>query len=191
MNIILSLKERYPNSIRKYEVGDYIAREGDVCSTISILLNGNIKISSITSNGNEILYKQLSRGDIFGNNLAFSNSPLYKGDVIVEENSTLLVFDKEEFMDLLSESKDFLESYLMYQSEDAKKLNQNVKLLSMNNAEDRLFYLLKHNKNGLKYKNISSLALQLGLTREVTSRLVHRLEKDGRIQIKDKTIIKA
>ena len=103
------------------------------------------------------------------------------GDVIAEEDSRIFLFDKETFLNLLTTDKNFLESFLYYQSEDAKNLNQTVKLLSMDKAEDRLFYLLRHNRNGLKFKNMSTLALQLGLTRESTSRLIHRLLREGQI----------
>lgn len=175
---------------RRYEKGEYIAREGDTCTTIGILIEGNVRISSLSYNGNEIVYKILAKGDMFGNNLLFSSNPIYKGDVVAEEDTIILIYNKEEFIDLLSSDKELLLSFLSYQSDDAKKLNQQIKILSMSSAEERLMYLLGHNKKGLRYKNVTSLASLLSLTREVTSRLIHKLEKDGVIEIKDKVIYK-
>ncbi|MCQ2772354.1 MAG: Crp/Fnr family transcriptional regulator [Bacilli bacterium] len=188
MEYIEKLLESYKDKIRSYKKGMYIAREGERCSFIGIVIEGYIKISSISSNGDEIFYKHLYSEDMFGNNLLFSSNPVYKGDVVTMEDTRVFLFDKETFLNLLTTDKEFLESFLFYQSEDAKRLNQTVKLLSMDKAEDRLFYLLRHNRNGLKFKNMSTLALQLGLTRESTSRLVHRLLREGQIYIVDNLI---
>ena len=69
-----------------------------------------------------------------------------------------------------------------------KSLNAKIKLLSFSLAEERLnYYLLMHN-GVINYKYITSLADQLNLTREVLSRLLSKLEKEGKIKRTNKTI---
>ena len=70
-------------------------------------------------------------------------------------------------------------------------MNLKIKLLTFINAEDRLLYYLQINHSKLKYRSIADLAKTLYLSREVLSRLVHRLENEGIIYIRDKTIIKS
>ena len=67
------LKEDEWKLVKKLVVkkGEIIFRENDECFSIGIIKSGQISISSLTFEGNEIIYNSLKSGDIFGNNLIF------------------------------------------------------------------------------------------------------------------------
>ena len=127
---------------------------------------------------------------MFGNNLIFSSNPVYRGDVVANKESYLYLIDKEKLISLLKTNEEFLLAYLQTQSDFGKDLNLNIKLLTLNNAKERILYYLKTNDDKLVYKTITELAKRIYLTREVLSRSLHELERDHVISIKDKIITK-
>ena len=170
--------------------GEILFYEDDKCLSIGIVVSGEIKISSITFEGNEIIYNTLKSGDIFGNNLIFSKESFYRGNVISVTNSKVAIISKENLITILKNNSDFLIKYLEIHSEFTKSLNSKIKLLSFNSAKERFLYYLFINHNEITFKNITSLANSLFLSREATSRLISQMEKNNEITRKGNHIIK-
>ncbi|MCR4911836.1 MAG: Crp/Fnr family transcriptional regulator [Bacilli bacterium] len=185
-------KEEIQNlKIVEVKKGDTLFFEDEICKNVGLVIKGEIRIVSFLEDGREIIYNVLADGEMFGNNLIFSSSPNYRGDVIAQEDSLLYLLSKEDLLSLLKTNNEFLEAYLWTQAESGKQMNLKIKLLTFINAEDRLLYYLQINHSKIRYKSISDLAKTLYLSREVLSRLIHKLEKDGVIYIRDKTIVKS
>ena len=162
--------------------------EGDECRKIGIVISGRLSIVSYYSDGKEVIYNILEKGKMFGNNLIFSSEPFYRGDVVADEESKVLLIDKEEFLKAISSNQEILELFLREQSDFSKSLNLKIKLLTIDSAKERILYYLTINKNVITYKSITKLAKTLYLSREVVSRTIYKLEKEGIIEIKDKRI---
>ena len=170
--------------------GETLFYENDRCENIGIVDKGEVRIVSYQENGQEIVYNIISKGMMFGNNLIFSTEPFYRGDVVANEISEVYLINKQDLKTILKENEQFLEEYLRMQSDFGKSLNLRIKILTFNNAEDRILFLLNVNNDNLKIKSISDLAKTLNLTREATSRSLHKLEKSGVIIIEGKIIKK-
>lgn len=190
MKTFISILENHPKKIKTYNKNQVISFEGDLCNYVRIIVSGRILISSITISGQEIVYKELKQNDIFGHNLLFSNNPRYRGNVVCLESTDVYEFNKKEFIELLTNYEGFAEAFLQYQSEDSKKLNQQIKVQSLPSAEEKIFYLLQINKQELKFKSITELSRRLYISREATSRAVSKMIKEGKIKILNKTILK-
>ena len=190
MNILDLLTPRQRENGEKYafDKGETLFQEGDVCSGVAFIQRGKIKIASYTLEGREVVYNQLREGDVFGNNLAFSNEPFYRGSVIGQTEGEIVYFPKGELMQLFTQNGAFLEEYLRIQSDFGKSLNLKIKLLGFANAEERFEYYLQTKQGIFRYRSISALAEELFLTRETLSRLLHRMKKDGKIVWEGKTI---
>ena len=165
--------------VKGYQVAknNVIFHEGDVCETIGIIISGKVDIISYSFEGKELLINSLKAGEIFGNNLIFSSEPVYRGDVIAQEKSVTAIINKENLVYLLQNNKDFLNLYLKAQSDKAKLLTSRIQLLSLVNAEERLFYYASKNDNVIVYKNVTTLAATIGVQRETLSRLLTSLIK--------------
>ena len=165
--------------VKGYQVAknNVIFHEGDVCETIGIIISGKVDIISYSFEGKELLINSLKAGEIFGNNLIFSSEPVYRGDVIAQEKSVIAIINKENLVYLLQNNKDFLNAYLKAQSDKAKLLTSRIQLLSLVNAEERLFYYASKNDNVIVYKNVTTLAATIGVQRETLSRLLTSLIK--------------
>ena len=162
--------------------------EGDKCENIGIVKKGRVSIVSYFSDGQEVIYNILEKGGMFGNSLIFSSSPFYRGDVVAIEESEIIYIKKDELLKALASNKELLELYLKEQSDFSKKLNFKIKLLSIQNAEDRIIYYLTFHKREIEYKSILKLSKELYLARETLSRTIYKMERNGIIKIQNKKI---
>lgn len=172
---VLSKKER--QLVKGFQIvkGSTIYHEGDVCESIGIIISGKVDIVSYSFAGKEMLINSLKAGEIFGNNLLFSSTPIYKGNVIAKEKCVIAFINKENVINLLQNNREFLELYLKAQSDFGKSLNARIQLLSFPNAEERLFYYASKNNGIIEFKNVTTLAATIGVQRETLSRLLTNL----------------
>ena len=187
---VLSKKEH--QMVKGYQIakGNVVYHEGDVCESIGIVISGKIEIVSYSFEGKELLINSLKPGEIFGNNLLFSSSPIYRGDVVAKEKSVVAFINKENLIYLLQNNAEFLDLYLKAQSDKATALTARIQLLSFPNAEERLFYYASKNNGVITFKNVTTLAATIGVQRETLSRLLtnlierHLIKKEkGRITV--------
>lgn len=175
-------------NIRFLKKGTVLFHENDKCENIGIVINGQISIVSYLIDGKEIVYNQITDNEIFGNNLIFSSEPYYKGNIIVDIDSEIAFINKKDLIRLLSDNDLFLTEYLKIQSDFGKTLNNKIKLLSIDSAEERFYFYMHEHSNAIKYSSISDLAKKLYLKRETLSRLISKLVKQKIIK-KDKESI--
>ena len=186
---LLTLKEKENIIYKELKVGDILFYEGDMCDSIGIIKSGYIVILSYTFTGGEIIYNTLESGDIFGNNLIFTDDNKYRGNVIAKENSEVVIIKKNVLLDILKNNEEFLKEYLIIQSNFTRSLNTKLKLLAFDSARDRLYFYMSLNDNKITYKTISELSNRLFMKRETLSRLLSKLEKNGEIIRNNNTII--
>lgn len=191
-NLLLSLlskKELQGINIKEFSKNEIIFHENDKCLSIGVVLNGQLDIVSYSYNGDELVYNSLKKDMIFGNNLLFSSSPFYKGNVVAKENTVVAFIAKNQLIKILRENEKFLEVYLQIQSDFGKHLNNQIKLLSYASAEERFLYYLYSNNNVITYISITDLSNKVHLKRETLSRLITLLEKRHLIRRLNKQII--
>lgn len=174
---VLTKKEH--KLVKGYQVtkNSVINHEGDLCENIGVIISGKVDIVSYSFQGKEQILNSLKAGDIFGNNLIFSSEPIYRGDVIAKEKCVIAFINKENLLYLLQNNQEFLTLYLKAQSDFGKSLNARIQLLSFTNAEERLVYYASKNDNVITFKNVTTLAAQIGIQRETLSRLLTSLVK--------------
>lgn len=174
---------------RSFKKGEILFHERDYCDEISFVIKGEIRISSYSLSGSEIVYNVIKSGGIFGNNLAFSSRKEYRGNVIGSQDGEILIAKRDDLLEILQENKEFLNAYLKVEADTVKELNSKLKINSFGSAEERLDYLFYINNGSIKFSSVSNLARELFLSREVTSRLIHRLEKEKKIKIQKSSLI--
>lgn len=172
-------------SIKK---GYSLYNEGEKCSTIGIVVSGEIDIVSYSIEGKELIYNTIKPGDLFGGNLVFSTDNVFKGNVLAKEKTTVALIKKEDLVVLLQSNKDFLIEFLNTQSDFAKELNSKIKVLSYESSEDRFLVFLGMNGDEITIKSVTDLATTLCMTRESLSRCLTRLEKKHLIKRKGNQI---
>ena len=190
MNILSLLNEKQLKQVKYLDIkkGQILFKEDEVCKYIVVVVAGSFSITSFSYSGKEIIYNKISVDEVFGNNLLFSSEPRYRGDVIADIDSRIALIDKKSLLSFFHENEFFLEKYLNLTSEFSKRLNAKIKLLSLDNAEEKLFYYLHLHNGNIKYHSITSLAKELNMERETLSRLLSKLEKQNKITKKNHSI---
>lgn len=184
----LTTEELNRITAKSYKKDDVLFLENDICEYAGIVIKGQLIIKSYSLEGKEIIYNIINENEMFGNNLLFSNEPLYKGNVVALKDTNVALIDKEHLLEILKNNDDFLMAYLAKQANNTKNLNEKIKLLSFSSAEERFLYYLKSHSNVIKYNTVTSLAKELSLQRETLSRLLSRLEKNNIITITENEI---
>ena len=178
----LTKEEQKLIQVKSAKSGEFLFREGELCSFVSIVVSGQVKISSMTYSGQELVFNILEKNEIFGNNLIFSDNPHYKGDVRAIKETVLVNISKENLTTILQSNKEFLLMYLNIQSNFGKKLNSTIKMLSFTSIEERFMYYLHEQKSEIIFHSITDLADLLHVSREALSRLLTKLEKENGIK---------
>ena len=178
----LSKSEQLFLEVKSLNRGEFLFREGQLCNQVAIVVSGQVKISSMSYSGSEVVFNVLEKDEMFGNNLIFSDNPTYKGDVIALKDSVIVLIKKENLEYLLQSNREFLLVYLNIQSNFGKKLNSTIKMLSFSSAEERFLFYLHENKGEISYHTITELADILHLKRETLSRVLTSLEKENAIK---------
>lgn len=186
MNTIALLNEKEKERLiyKELRKGETLFYENDCCEEIGIVKYGKLLITSYPENGNPIIYNRLKEDDMFGNNLLFSSQPFYKGDVIAESDSGIILIKKDVLIGFLEENTDFLLAYLQIQADSGKRLHSRIRLLSIDSAQERFITYLRENGNKITYSSVSDLADDLFIRRETLSRLLSKLIKN-KVVIKD------
>ena len=167
-----------------YKSDGVIFNEGDECKKLGYVLKGQVIISTLSINDKEEIINIVNEDEFFGKYLIFNDSnSKYLGDVIISKNSSIVLMDKELFLNILMNNKELLHAYLTLISVDSFKTKQQVKLLSHKKNIDRVVYYLKNNSNNgtISIKSITDLSKTLNLPRENVSRIISKLIKDGHI----------
>jgi len=178
MNTILDILNNLNLKTILVEKGETLFHEDGKCQYVGVIKRGKLKITSFSYAGKEIEYKKVKVEEMFGENLLFSDSQTYKGDVIALEESEIYLLSKEEFISLLQSNNEFLYYFLNYQANNSVALKSQIKLLTMGTAKERMMFYLYSHGGKIKYKNVTELSKSLFLTREATSRLITAMEKE-------------
>ena len=186
MNIIALLNEKEKERLiyKELRKGETLFYENDRCGDIGIVKFGKLITNSSTDNSNAMIYNRLKADELFGNNLLFSSQPFYKGDVIAESDSGIILIKKDVLIGFLEENTDFLLAYLQIQADSGKRLHSRIRLLSIDSAQERFITYLRENGNKITYSSVSDLADDLFIRRETLSRLLSKLIKN-KVVIKD------
>jgi CRP/FNR family transcriptional regulator, cyclic AMP receptor protein len=88
---------------RRYEKHAQIAAEGDHSTDIFFILAGNVRVNSITRSGREVIFSDLTVGDLFGEFAAVDHQPR-SATLVALSNCLLARMTAESFFDLLHEN---------------------------------------------------------------------------------------
>jgi len=176
------------------EGGTTLLNVGDYIKVIPFLINGLIKIYREDEKGNEILLYYINSGE----SCVISITASLKNEqssikAFVEEDSTVLAVPIKDFTDLLSQF-DLLHSFT-YDLFNLKynELIKSIDSLAFTDIRTRLYKYLVNEAEVKETQKISGLthkkiAHDLSTSREVVSRLLSALQKEGKLSIQNKEI---
>lgn len=179
--------------LQSFKKDTVLLKEESFVKVVPLVINGLIKIYKEEENGNEVLLYYIKPGEtcIVSIITAEKNE---KSNVkgVVEEDVDVILIPKEKLYDLRKKFPRW--NLFVYHSFNEKfdEVIDMVKVLTFSNKEKRLFdFIIKKaalNNSNTIHKTHQEIANELGSSREVISRLLKKLEKEGKVSLALKEI---
>jgi CRP/FNR family cyclic AMP-dependent transcriptional regulator len=175
--------------------------QGDPSDCLYILVKGSVKVARASEDGHEKILDILGPGEIFGE-LAMLDGHPRSATVTTCERTELASISRNDFRDFVSTRAELLWKVLESLCERVRKTSSDMLELSSREVPYRLLAALSQlaEKHGQVAADgscliggsfgINDLVAMVGSSREVVSRLLHRYQEEGLIELgKNKLII--
>lgn len=166
-------------------VGQVLFGAGDQCQGLPLILRGLVKVQMTGVSGNRIVLYRIEPDDVCTLSIGcLMTGRSYRAEAIVEEAAEILLIPRALVDQLMAHSRDFrlgvMESYGR-RLDDLMLLVEEVAFRRMDQRLEE--WLESHSNDGSVSATHQQIALELGTAREVVSRLLKELEKQGRIKL--------
>jgi CRP/FNR family transcriptional regulator, cyclic AMP receptor protein len=171
--------------------GTVVVNEGDGDQVVRIVGSGRLRATSYSANGNEVIFRNLVAGDVFGDYGAIDGQPR-SAHILVIEDSWVGALSGTEFIDWVSRDPAVVLAQMRSLTAMIRVLTTRVVELSTLKASHRIQSELLRiamaqgaSGNSCLLRPIPShreIAARTGTQREVVSRELSRMEKLGLIE---------
>lgn len=182
--------------VKIYKKGDYVFREGDPVHGFFIVQKGAINIHRVNFSGREQVIHVFREGDSFAE-AALAMEGGYPADARAEEDSQLLLIQKDGFLSLLRTQPEFALRLFVSMSVHLRILVEQLEEVSLKTVDSRLAkWILKRTKKIPHGEKLSFeleipkrvLAAELGTVSETLSRTFAKFKSMGLINVEGKRI---
>ncbi|MCR4765428.1 MAG: Crp/Fnr family transcriptional regulator [Bacteroidaceae bacterium] len=174
-NLLLSS----PGSHRIYKEGDFVARQGEVCDKIAIMMKGSVYSVMINDYGKELILSNIKSPNILGYSFIFGTDNKFNINVIAKTPCEMIFVEKEKLLKLLHERPVFMQSFMRGMSDISMTVFKRIFELNLSKLKQRLLSYMEQHEELPKQ---AELAKQLGVTRPSLSRAIAELKRDGLIK---------
>lgn len=170
-----------------------LLKENSYIKQIPIVLEGLIKVYKEEENGNEVLLYYIAPGEsCILSIVAAEKNEKSKIKAIVEDSAKLLLIPSEKIHQLQTNHPEWNRFVYGLFDEKFYEVINRIKTLTFSTKIKRLYeYLVKETRlkqtNTLHHSHLE-IANELGSSREVISRLLKKLEKEGKIILSQRNI---
>ncbi len=196
-------------SIRLVWKGEVLANEGDLCTGIGMIIEGQLAMQKYASTGDFATIELLGAGEIFGEDLVFGHKKNYSVTIEAITNAKIIFISREMLVTLLYKSPEIMKNFLTILSDRVLSQNRRISLLSQKSLRQKIAnYLLELLRDQLEKegeapkitrKTVSTQAVELPVSKEVVSRLLAMprpsfsrelisMERDGLIRVSGRVI---
>ena len=186
---------------KKYAADKAVFFQGDPSDSLYILVKGSVKVSNASGDGREKILDILGPGEIFGE-LAMLDGHPRSATVTTVEPTELGSISRTDFRDFVSSRPAILWKVLESLCERVRKTSTDMLELSSREVPYRLLAALsqlaeKHGQIAADGScliggsfGINDLVAMVGSSKDIVSRLLHRYQEEGLIELgKSKLII--
>ncbi|MCG8484591.1 MAG: Crp/Fnr family transcriptional regulator [Clostridia bacterium] len=185
---LLSLFQINNYSLYTYGKNQIIHFEGEICTTLDILLVGQVIIQRIDENGNILTITNFDAGESLGANLLFGKHHAYPMTVVSQAETIILSLKKDFILLLCQTNQNFLNEFLKCISDKTFILTKKIKSISFQSLRqsiiDYLIYQYHVQNNPKIHLSMSKkdLAERFGVQRTSLSRELSKMRQEGLIQ---------
>lgn len=167
------------NNLKRYNVGNSVVRQGDLCRGIYILVSGRVRCSMSGDNGKEITVDEMTAPCILASAFIFATENRFPVNVEALVPCELYVIDKARFLEFMHKHPVMLENFLRDISDRGVFLSKKVNEFALQNLKTRILAYLEKNQD---IHNQRELAQRLGVTRPSLARALSELIAESKIK---------
>lgn len=196
-----NLEKRYIDRIvkssleKKYSKGEAVFTQGEECDGFYIVKSGEVKVCKLSSEGREQVLGMFKEGDFFGIVPLFDGGP-YPANAEVCVDSVLIKIGKAPFLEIIKENPMISLNILPNISKRTRAFTSAVEDLSLKDVKGRLFSFIHDEAEKRGKKTEKGMMIDLGMTheeiagrlgtvREVITRGLSKLQKEGKLKIEE------
>jgi CRP/FNR family transcriptional regulator, anaerobic regulatory protein len=173
---------------KSFQPNDVLIREGQFITSFPLVLKGLIRVTRNNDDGNELLLYYLKQNEVCAMSLTCCMTNLTSNVKAVAEERTEVIMLPVEMLDSWMCKYPGWKQFVMQTFQNRfRELIETIDSIAFLNLDERLVrYLIDRNRtSGVTTLNEThqDLALRLNTSREVISRLLKKLEKDGKIKL--------
>lgn len=191
---ILAMLDCLQAKCYSYKKGDYVFRQGEHLSYISILLKGSLHIQRDDYWGNRSIVSMVRIGEMFGEAYAASDGIALVNDVVAIEDSKVILLDVMKILTICSSSCKFhsivIQNLFFAISEKNRKLVQKLNHISKRTTREKLISYLSEEANRQNCEtffipfNRQQLADFLSVDRSAMSNELCKMRDEGLLTFK-------
>lgn len=186
INLMLSYLDAH---MREYRKGQYVFRQGEHISTITMLVDGELHIQQDDYWGNRSIISHITAGEMFGEAYIAPESGALLNDVVAVEDSTVIFLDAKKIMTVCSSACRFhsivVQNLFFAISEKNRKLVMKLGHMSKRTTREKLISYLSaesRRQNSSEFSipfNRQQLADFLSVDRSAMSNELCRMRDEG------------
>ncbi len=172
-----------------------IFSKGDKNNSMYVLKEGAVDVSILTESGKELILATLHEGEYFGE-LSLLDGANISANITATKDVVVLVIQKEDFFQIMERNVAIFSNVLSHLCIKVRELTEKVEGFALQDVYHRFTLLLmdlsENKDNGERVVNTSlthkNIALRIGSSREMVSRIIKDLENGEYISIDNKVI---
>jgi CRP/FNR family cyclic AMP-dependent transcriptional regulator len=179
--------------VTTYQKGELLMREGEHGETLVISLSGRVKVFSSNNEGKELILDTRGAGETLGEMTL--DAGLRSASVAALEETTCSVVTHDEMRRYIVANPEFALQLILHLIGRTRGAVESLKRMALLNVHDRLTNLLTSltpKQQGIGYitEKLSQqqLAERVGASRDMVSRILHKLANEGYVAIQSKQI---
>lgn len=173
---------------KTFEPNEVLIREGQFIKSFPLVLSGLIRITRNNDDGNELLLYFLKQNEVCAMSLTCCMANLTSNIKAIAEEETRVILLPVEMLDTWMVKYPSWKQFVMQTFQNRfRELIDTIDSIAFLKLDERLirYFIDRNKKSGTTTLNEThqDLALRLNTSREVVSRLLKKLEKEGKIKL--------
>lgn len=191
-----SEKENFLNAvhftIKNYNKDEWIISQGEECSALHILIEGEVKTVMVDEKGDFMHIENIKAPLPIASGFLFAGNNKSPVSVIAKRESKLISIPKANVFLLMKKHETFMHAILTSISNKLQFLSEKVRLTSLKTIKAKIaYYLLKESEGESEFQLKTSkqeIANLFGVSRQALTNVMKQLHEDGIIYMERRRI---
>ena len=179
-------------SVKRYEKGEMIVFQGDICDSLYIIYGGKAVGEMFNKSGKSIVIEEMSAPKLLAPAFLFADQNHYPVGVEAMEKCEVMIIPKDELASLMQKDGRVLSNFLGVISSRTVFLSQKLKLHSLSSLKGKIAHFILNQSMGGDYFEMpmtqQELADTFGVARPSLTRALLEMVKNGFIAMENKSV---